>query len=69
MVHCDGVIQAHVIKGYLYLNLFIRIEPIWREYHCPATWVRPFWDSQNINTAMDDWKTCKMILKVQGASL
>ena len=29
MVQCDGVIQAHVIEGSLYLNLFVRIEVVY----------------------------------------
>ena len=37
MVHCDGVIQVHMIKGDLYLNLFVRIEAVRWEYHCLAT--------------------------------
>ena len=36
MVHCDGVIQVHVTKGDLYLNLFVRIEAVWWEYHWKA---------------------------------
>ena len=56
MVHCDGVIQVHVIKGDLYLNLFVRIEAVWWEYHCLATWVWPIGNSKKLDTTMNDWK-------------
>ena len=59
MVHCDGVIQVHVIKGDLYLNLFVRIEAVWWEYHCLATWVWPIGNSKKLDTTMNDWKSCR----------
>ena len=59
MVHCDGVIQVHVIKGDLYLNLFVRIEAVWWEYHCLATWVWPIGNSKKSDTTMNNWKACR----------
>ena len=59
MVHCDGVIQVHVIKGDLYLNLFVRIEAVWWEYHCLATWIWPIGNSKKLDTTMNDWKACR----------
>ena len=59
MVHCDGVIQVHVIKGDLYLDLFVRIEAVWWEHHCLATWVWPIGNSEKLDTTMNDWKACR----------
>ena len=59
MVHCDGVIQVHVIKGDLYLNLFVRIEAVWWEYHCLATWIWPIGNSKKFDTTMNNWKACR----------
>ena len=59
MVHCDGVIQVHVIKGDLYLDLFVRIEAVWWEYHCLATWIWPIGNSKKFDTTMNNWKACR----------
>lgn len=61
MVNCHGVIQVHVIQSYLNMNLFVRIKPVWWEYHCLAAWIRPFGNTKQFFTAIDDWKTCWFI--------
>ncbi|RMX46704.1 hypothetical protein pdam_00015683, partial [Pocillopora damicornis] len=42
MVHCDGVIQVHMIKGDLYLNLFVRIEAKLNLYKHSLSYDVPF---------------------------
>ena len=51
VVDCHRVIQLHVIDGYLNMNLFIRIKPVWRKCDCLTVWIWPFWNVWQVYTA------------------
>ena len=57
MVNCLGVIQVHVIKSYLNMNLFFWIKPVWWKYYSLATWIRPLGNTKKFFTAIHNGKT------------
>ena len=62
VVDCHRVIQLHVIDGYLDMNLFIRIKPVWRERNSLTVRIWPFWNVEKIYTTPKNWETCEKII-------
>ena len=57
VVDCYGIVKFHVINGDLNMNLFVRIEAVWRKSDCFAVGIGPFWNMEEFYAASNNWKT------------